>query len=1532
MITKDLFFDFFNSGKVLTRLAVLLSITFNLISCTKGDPKISLLKMNFPAPVLQNSTFNITSPSQSITISGSCDKRISELQMSKDQGTTWSAISSSTGDLSCSDEFFSFLISDPGAFLGTTTNASFKHTLLIAGVTKFGKTPAAEFIIEYIKSSGPTLSASDVVVQEDAGVATITVTLNSALDTPVTFDWSTVAGSAISSLDFTSSSGVGTVAAGATTTTLTIPIVNDAFYENPETFLISLSNPSVGSILTSQSMITITNDTDAMPTLAISNLTLGEGNSNPTTFPFVVTLSTVSGADVIVDYSTFDSTAISGSDYIASNGTIVIPAGQTSATFNIAVNGDTTYEPDEIFNASLSGGSGYTTTGATLSATGTIINDDTAPTITLGDVSYAEGNTGTSNMTFTITASSISGADVVVNYSATNLSAAAGSDFSGASGTATILAGQTTTTFNVVKNGDTMYEIDESFTMTLSGGNGYTTSGSDLTAIGIITNDDTAPTIAIGDVAVAEGNSSTTNMTFTITAAAVSGVDIVVSYSTSNGSAVVGADYSAASGVATILAGQTTTTFNVLLNGDTLYESSETLTATLISGSGYTPTGSDLAAVGTITNDDLVPTISIANVSQAEGVSSTTNMVFTVTLSTMSDVDVVVNYATGDITAIAGNDYVTNNNSLTIAAGQMSNTFSVSVYGNTLYELDETFSITLSGGSGYTAAGSTLTATGTILNDDTAPTISIADVSLTEGNSGSSNMSFSIIASGISGADIVVNYSTSSGTATAGTDYTTASGTATITAGQSSTSFNISINGDTAIESDESFSIALTGGSGYTTASSILAANGTILDDDNPVVAPLYVGNSDWNKYVKNDGATVYTASNTPCTGSETGNYRACIHSGTKRKVVLSGYSSCVNLTVTDFLGVFDWTCDDSSGTATFYSLGLKNGKGLRDLILAANGTWKSNYVTIYQSASPIATSTSTVWWSNPLQDLSSGGYNNSSTPSVYNLSTSGTVYYITTDLATYGYQIAADEISIVTLGTAKLTKYGPDTNFNCNISTGGYTSTAGNTVAILCGGNRRFIWIEANMDGVTGATYSAYNGLYAYDWRFSRINNSSVSPTHIGNSFYAVTLNNSHSNLVDGLDIYSVASGFELKNSTYNTIRNVQVSETKSTSANCRAISLDTASDYNKLYDIRVTNQMSTTTETNAFVVEGSDNVITRVNISNITGNAAGVAGIYLSATASNNILTQIVSSSTSDTGIKLVSADNNIISFYTSANNTWNGIYLDGTGTNGNLFNSIAITNTSDPIQSNSAGTYTSTTANSYNNLAISNYVNWAIHIQDSISTFSGYILAGASPTCAASGSNLNTGCSGSGVTVVASDIATALKGPATSDTANGTGTGIRTFSTINTHALWTFFDSFFRTWGKSGVGYPATGNQGYCNSASCQIWDYRVAISSVLHNRSISGNASNPTFTTGTCVAGTNGDLTLTANGMTFMKNAIEIEGDGYGNDNTLCESAERCIYAPNIGAYQGEGDYTAGGSCITTGTVVGAKIYQYPTTGI
>jgi len=128
--------------------------------------------------------------------------------------------------------------------------------------------------------------------------------------------------------------------------------------------------------------------------------------------------------------TTADITAAAGSDYTAASGDVIIPAGQTSATFTVAVKGDRLAEPTETFVVNL-----RASTNATIAdgqGIGTILDDE--PRISINDVTVTEGNTGAVNATFTVSLSAASDVAVTVHYQTANGSATAGSDYAAASG------------------------------------------------------------------------------------------------------------------------------------------------------------------------------------------------------------------------------------------------------------------------------------------------------------------------------------------------------------------------------------------------------------------------------------------------------------------------------------------------------------------------------------------------------------------------------------------------------------------------------------------------------------------------------------------------------------------------------------------------------------------------------------------------------------------------------------------------------------------------------------------------------------------------------------------------------------------------------------------------------------------------------------------------------------------------------------------------------------------------------------------
>ena len=162
---------------------------------------------------------------------------------------------------------------------------------------------------------------------------------------------------------------------------------------------------------------------------------------------------------------------------------------------------------------------------------------------------------------------------------------------------------------------------------------------------------------SISDAQTLEGASGTTSLTFTITVTPVSNQPITLFYSTSDGTATTANnDYVPASGSIFIPPSTATVTVTVQVNGDTKFESDETMFVDLNAASGATI--ADGQGQGTIQNDDVVPTASINDVTVFEGNAGTTTFTFTVTLSNMTDQTVEIQYFTGDGSATeADNDF-----------------------------------------------------------------------------------------------------------------------------------------------------------------------------------------------------------------------------------------------------------------------------------------------------------------------------------------------------------------------------------------------------------------------------------------------------------------------------------------------------------------------------------------------------------------------------------------------------------------------------------------------------------------------------------------------------------------------------------------------------------------------------------------------------------------------------------------------------------------------------------------------------------
>ena len=450
------------------------------------------------------------------------------------------------------------------------------------------------------------------------------------------------------------------------------------------------------------------------------------------------------------------------------------------------------------------------------------------PTVSIAVAPASVSEDGATNLVYTVTRSLNLSSPTTVNITTAG-TATSGTDYAGGVATVVIPANATTATIIINPTVDSTVEPDETVTLIVAAGTGYTV-GAPSNAVGTILNDDVpSATIAVSPAAVAEDGA--TNLVYTVTLSQAPNNPVTINY-TVIGLATNGTDYATITSPLIINTGSTTGTITVNPTADATNETDETVGITLAAGTGYT-VGAPATAVGTILNDDF-PNLTINDISLSEGNAGTVNATFTVALSAPAGPGgVTFDISTANGTATGGTDYVTRTSlAQTISAGSNSYSFDVVLNGDILNEPSETFFVNVTNVVNAVVVDGQ--GVGTIVNDDPLPSLSINDVTVTEGNAGTINAVFTVNLSAASGQTVSVNYATANGTATQPADYTTTSGTLTFTPGQTSRTITVPVIGETVPEANETFFVNLSGATNATIADN--QGLGTINNDDVPVV------------------------------------------------------------------------------------------------------------------------------------------------------------------------------------------------------------------------------------------------------------------------------------------------------------------------------------------------------------------------------------------------------------------------------------------------------------------------------------------------------------------------------------------------------------------------------------------------------------------------------------------------------------------------------------------------------------------------
>jgi len=626
----------------------------------------------------------------------------------------------------------------------------------------------------------------------------------------------------------------------------------------------------------------------------------------------------------------------------------------------------------------------------------------------------------------------------------------------------------------------------------------------------------------------------------------------------------------------------------------------------------------------------------------------------------------------------------------------------------------------------------------------------------------------------------------------------------------------------------------------------------------------IYPSNDSWMDYVKRDDFTGLAANprlnwfvqdDDPCSGAEVGHYTKCIHGGEKRSIPLTGHNSCTNFTAIDDLGVFNWGCEVIGGTATILLKGLKEGKGLTDLVKTDGLGFKYNDVNILYSGVNYGRTNTTgmsVWWDNT---FSIPTYN---LVALENLSISGNIYTVLGDQSTDGYVIDADKVALITIG-GTLTNVLTDEPF-------------------IRFSSMNFGWIEGR-----------YSGARTTDW---------------------------------------VEGTLKISGSNFNMIRNFK-------SFDDGQEVIITQGDGNYFYNIKSQNFAY-----NGIYQAGNYNTYYKLNFSNIRNTSAGWAVVTLWGSSLDTNYVGLNINSTGGTGINANGSSNTGATFnnVTLTNIKQRAIYNYGPGEK--TYNNFLISNSNIGIDASNG------VNNTYSNFAIAHTQIEAINLGNTTgNTFKNNLLIGdigSTPKCQTSSSDgLDASCTDASLkTVTGIDLSSSFVGALSAD--DIVNSEINSQVAYDSITDWIEFESFWHTWTKSSFTFPNYSLAETCRTGSdCLIFDWRLKnTENIIYNNSFDGENPNDSFIAGKdCPKSLHGDKTIKDAQTvpnTFLVNAVEISFDSLGDDDGLCESFESCIYSPNFGAYQGEGDPFSQGTCnfidgFGSLPVTDVQMYAYPING-
>ena len=690
-------------------------------------------------------------------------------------------------------------------------------------------------VIDPFASEGPVPGTGTIRIERTGSTA-------SALNVQV---FNASSGTAVRNTDYTlspaltaatndggSGTSLLTIPAGASFLDVTVTPINDANIEGTEYAVLDFANTSGGYILAGPAVGVVEIADDESPNLPVVKLTAPDNvasEAGPKAATLKVERNGATTGNLTV-FFTFTGTATNGTDYAVPT-SVVIPAGSASATFTLTPVDDTLQEGTETAIITITANAAYARD--TLSNAQTVqIYDNDLPTVTVTATDATASETPGDTGTFTITRTSNDlTLPLTVDYALAGR-AVHGADYRRLDGRAVIPAGMPSTTVVIQPIDDDVDEGTQDVILQLRSTTTYAIGGTGIATVNITDNDVSQVYLKLTASAGTEpASGSSTAITFQIIRP-VTGSAITVNYAIS-GTATSGVDFTAVGTSVAFAASDTTKSINISALADAEFEDAESVTLTLLPGTGYTlMTSQEPSATGFIL-DGNQPTldVSVADTLSAlttAGSETNATLRFIVSRKVSTASPLIVNYTMSG-TATEGVDYTGTTGSVTIAASATSAFVTITPVNDTIPEGVESIIMDITpapGTYGLRTASATL-----LLGDNDAfgsGTVGFsASTSTVAENIGTHNVPVTI--TGSPAGDVTVRYRVSSGTATGnGYDFILADGALTFPPGTTSLNVPIGINQDIFPEPSETIVLQLydaTGGNLGTSTHTVTLTN-----------------------------------------------------------------------------------------------------------------------------------------------------------------------------------------------------------------------------------------------------------------------------------------------------------------------------------------------------------------------------------------------------------------------------------------------------------------------------------------------------------------------------------------------------------------------------------------------------------------------------------------------------------------------------------------------------------------------------------